>query len=499
VSRPDGDRPPTVETVRAQMAALLARPATGSPSHLRALPHLQRADWVLLRPQLSAPLQADLTALRSAPILLNFDRRPAGLSLARIRQAERGVGEHAITLFDTGDTFVSDMSHIFFDGIWSVALAEILTNQAIAWATYLHLLPPVTAADNGAVPANGLPAGAAPTVRHLPCRLTPADYALIDARQRVTAEASAETERVDVRAIMTLRTLFKQRSDLLQLTVNDLLLLYRAIHALTYVPSAALRQRLDSLHASPQTRAAAEHVLTAVSDRTSPSILIPVDASQYAPRARVHPMTLVVPLEALGLLELHAQTLAAWQRRRAEGTAEAEAAFDAQQQHYLATLAGLSELLSRLKQVAAAGESTSVGTIRLLAHLPTPVQRLLDKIPHQFDVLNDLIKGREVFSNVGAVVPDSTLTRFLTAKDDNEHKTLAWAIITDANKVMRITLRDFRPHVARLVRLGEQALADAVAQEYLDAYALGFNQFVADLLLIVRAGRRPARRGENGV
>ncbi|MCA9959120.1 MAG: hypothetical protein KC443_08800, partial [Anaerolineales bacterium] len=117
------------------------------------------------------------------------------------------------------------------------------------------------------------------------------------------------------------------------------------------------------------------------------------------------------------------------------------------------------------------------------------LQRLLDKIPHQFDVLNDIIKGREVFSNVGAVVPDSTLTRFMTAKDDNENKTLAWAVITDANKVMRITLRDFRPHVAMLTMTGHEDLAERITDDYLHSYAVGINRFVQELLQITRASR----------
>ena len=76
--------------------------------------------------------------------------------------------------------------------------------------------------------------------------------------------------------------------------------------------------------------------------------------------------------------------------------------------------------------MAAQGESTTAGALKLLAHLPQPIQRLLDKIPERFEVLNHLIKGREVLSNVGAVSPSSTLTRFMTAKDDNNQKQLAW-------------------------------------------------------------------------
>ena len=109
------------------------------------------------------------------------------------------------------------------------------------------------------------------------------------------------------------------------------------------------------------------------------------------------------------------------------------------------------------------------------------LQRLLDNIPGRFDVLNDIIKGREVFSNVGAVAKTSTLTRFITAKDDNDKKTLAWGVITDAQNRMRVTLRDFRPHVAQLDSVGKGELARRLAQDYLTTYVHGLNQYVLDL------------------
>jgi hypothetical protein len=106
---------------------------------------------------------------------------------------------------------------------------------------------------------------------------------------------------------------------------------------------------------------------------------------------------------------------------------------------------------------------------------------VLDKIPSRFDVLNDIIKGREVFSNVGAVAPTSTLTRFITAKDDNDKKTLAWGAITAADGMMRITLRDFRPHVGLLAAAGLNGLALRICQDYLDTYTRGLNDFVRDV------------------
>jgi hypothetical protein len=104
-------------------------------------------------------------------------------------------------------------------------------------------------------------------------------------------------------------------------------------------------------------------------------------------------------------------------------------------------------------------------------------------------MLNNMLKGREVFSNVGAVVPSSTLQRFVTAKDDNEQKQLAWGILTDASGVMHISLRDFRPHVGTLQACQQAELARQITQDYLDSYAQGFNQFIRELHRITVASR----------
>ncbi|MFO7682292.1 MAG: hypothetical protein R6X34_19810, partial [Chloroflexota bacterium] len=160
------------------------------------------------------------------------------------------------------------------------------------------------------------------------------------------------------------------------------------------------------------------------------------------------------------------------------------------------SLAGFGEILSRAKEVANAGESASVGSIKLLAHMPAPLQQLLDAIPSRFDVLNDIIKGREVFSNVGQVAPTSSLTRFITAKDDNEKKTLAWGVMTSANQTMIVTLRDFRPHVGLLTAVHHRDLAQKITQDYLNAYARGLNKYIAELFLITapEKGGKGARR-----
>jgi hypothetical protein len=483
VCQPGTDRPARVETIREQIATLIDYPADMLPTDLTSLAITKRAALPDLRNKLSPQLVEDLEQLRLTPILLNFDRRETDLPssdmpLAALRQAERGIGNHALTIFDTGATFVFDQSHIFFDGAWGAALAEIMTNEALSWAVYLHAQSPARIGSTRPY--------------SLALRITAADADYIAQAPKAMPEASAETDAVNLRAILSLRKLFRQRNDLLQLTVNDLLLLYRAIHAITYKPSTGLVESLEDVLAVDATRSAARQALDAIhANDQIPATLIPVDASQRSPRERLYPMTFEVPLRDLDLLDLHYQVIAALDdyEQASRERSRLYDAFDDLQRTYLATLAGFGAVLSKAKDIALAGEAASVGTIRLLAHMPTPLQRLLDQIPGRFDVLNDIIKGREVFSNVGAVAPTSTLTRFITAKDDNDKKTLAWGVITNAQGIMRISLRDFRPHVVALHRMGHSALAHDITWEYLDEYARGLNDYVHDLHRITHFSR----------
>ncbi len=474
---PGTSYPPDPATVRTQIATILRSQRKASAPSLTNVAVIRRGAWAGLREQLSPTLQAELNALRHAPILLNTDRPQREQPLALLRQTERGIGDHPLTIFDTGTSFVFDQSHIFFDGSWGAALAEILTNEALGWAYILHETPP---------PA---PAAPPPKPTFLPLAFTAAEQERLAHAPRVLPEVSGETTAVNLRAMLELRKLLHTRNEELQLTINDLLVLYRAIHAATYVPSGAVQQELEQGRTQRRkaSREAFEAAWAAVEAgrNTNPSILIPVDASKHNPRERLHPLTFEVPLSELDLLRQHAQT---WEALQACEVGGAFKLFDAQRRLYLASLAALGKLLTQIKICAAAGESASVGSIRLLAHLPRPVQQWLDRIPQRVDMLNDLLKGREVFSNVGAVVPGSTLCRFITAKDDNEKKTLAWGVITGADGIMRLSLRDFRPHVALLIEAGHQKTAQHMAQDYLDQYAYGLNNYVLQLSHIAHVG-----------
>jgi hypothetical protein len=476
---PASRSPLDVITARAQIAALFSSPFSMS-SQLSALAKVRRSALPSLFTKLNPGIISDLDNLKFAPILISADVRAANLPLSELRQSERGLGSHALTLFDTGETIAFDQSHIFFDGAWGTALAEIMTNEALSWARYLSMLPSPTPS-------------ATRLYTTLSLQFQADDLDLISQAPHIATEVGAENDKVNLKACQSLRKLFKQRNDLLKLTINDLLVLYRAIHAATYRPSETLTEEIRRLAESKPELAATIRQIVEEGSRTNPSILIPIDASLRSPHERVYPLNLEVPLADLNLLALHAQTLKMLDAyEAASGSGDSTtlyAGFDHLQKTYLASLAGFGAYLSRAKEIAVQGESASLGAIKLLAHLPLPLQRLLDKIPERFEVLNNLIKGREVFSNVGAVSPTSTLTRFMTAKDDNNQKQLAWGIITDARAIMRIHLRDFRPHVAALLANGRKDLAALIAQDYLDSYAEGLNRYIHDLTRITSSSR----------
>jgi len=98
------------------------------------------------------------------------------------------------------------------------------------------------------------------------------------------------------------------------------------------------------------------------------------------------------------------------------------------------------------------------------------------------------------------MAPTSTRARYITAKGDNDRKPLVWGVITDANEVMRIRLRDFRSHVGMLDASGCRELAVGVSQGYLHAYARGLKGCLRHLIRISRTSRETGlRRPEQDV
>jgi hypothetical protein len=469
------------------VTAILSTRNLGTPPTLDLLlAESPRSLQPQLREKLPVATRAELAVLRRAPIVINWDAQPHQLPLAYIRRGRRGIGDHALTICRTDRSIVFDQSHVFFDGTWGMAVAEVMTGSATHW--YHRVV---------GQPAAPLASPLAPLI----LRSTPEVEALAQP-QRWPGEASAESGGVDIRGLRSLRKWLRQRG--VSLTVNDLLLLYRFFHAARYRPSPAVLQALQDFRGrarSSEARAALQSIKDtwARFHETNPALLIPMDASNVSPRERIFPTTFRNPLIEIADRFAAAQEQyrafrahsapdrdSAAQRREIETESlQAWAAFDQARRELLAYLKAFGELLDALKAVTMRGESFNTATIRLLGHLPTSMQHLLDQIPQRIGVLNEIIKGNEVFSNVGRVAPGTFLTRFASAKDDGETKELVWGVLTDDRDRMWISLRDFRPFVPLLLSLGETALADSLAQDYLESYVAGLNCFVSDLGAII--------------
>jgi hypothetical protein len=459
---------PAPEDVLGWLSAILSHSPSDPPSELDLLlVEAARSAQPQIRGALPDATQEEISALRHAPVIINWDQQPRDLPLARIRRARRGIGDHALTLFRTTRSVIFDHSHIFFDGVWAMSVAEIMVDTATRWRRRLVEDSPVAHPP--------------------PDPLALASSAKVDRRareHRAGGEATAESDGVDMGRMQRLRRWLKQRG--ISLTVNDLLLLYRSIHATEYEPSPRVERAIEAFRRRADGAEAREALETIQATlirfrETNPSLLIPMDASNVSPRERVFPTTFRNPL--VDIRDRLAEAQAQYRAYRSDPVLWE--GFDRARRELLAYLDAFGELLDALKAVTRRGESFNTATIRLLAHLPPSMQSLLDQIPQRIGVLNEVVKGNEVFSNVGRVAPGATLTRFISAKDDGETKELVWGILTDDQGRMQISLRDFRPFVSMLLALGEGPLADLLAQDYLESYVQGLNRFLAKLETVV--------------
>ncbi|HEX5689582.1 MAG TPA: hypothetical protein VFX76_06255, partial [Roseiflexaceae bacterium] len=356
-----------------------------------------------------------------------------------------------------------DLSHIFFDAVWGMALAEILTGYAAS------LYPLVAAARTTRAAAT--PIALATTAAFV--------SAAHDAIGRTPAEVSAETGAVDLRAINILRQRMEKIE--LRLTINDLLILARCAHSTEYRLSPAVGAALDGMSALAGGAQLVQRIRAHLDEQRgiNPALLIPMDASNADPRMRVFPATFRNPLPQL-LPRLSRCRILVDELRRGPDT-KLQREFDHERALLYADLRMFGALLQAFKQVTMRGESFTTASLRLMGHLPGLMQNLVDLIPQKIGILNEIIKGHEVFSNVGQVVATSTLTRFASARDDGTTKQLVWGIMSDASGQLYITLRDFRPHIGPLLQGGRIDLANALAQDYVDSYAATTNALVRSI------------------
>ncbi len=437
---------------------------------------IPRSDQKAVRDQLPNASRQQLAKLRRAPIIINWERVNSSLSLAEIRRGRRGIGDHALTLFRTNDSMVFDQSHIFFDAAWGMACAEIVTNHAIRYIESMHDLEPI----------------------EMP-RLKPSSVDFTIPRQMSTelskssavfSELDAEVELPTVVAEMNqLRRMMAKRNRKLRLTINDFLVLYRSLFNQYYRPHKSLVETLTLLEAGSKRQKQVVHdvqeMLHEIS-QTTPAFLIPIDASIINPRDRIFPVTFAPAPPWTDIGPFHEDTWSLFRSYQKQPDEAKWKKFSSARTRYLEMLWMFGMLMERYKEIALEGKSFSTATLKILGSVPKRLQAMLRDIPDRIDILNDMLKGTEVFSNVGRVIDDSSLARFITAKDDNRKKELCWGIMTRADDVMVISLRDFRPQVTALLDMGAADTAQAITQDFLEGYKNGFQRYIRELHEIVK-------------
>ncbi|NTW02175.1 MAG: hypothetical protein HGA19_12965 [Oscillochloris sp.] len=461
-------RPLSLAQVRAFIAAAMRGshplPAgeAGIPGADLLLAPAPRGRQESLRTTLSVTTQAEIERLRFAPIIVSWDQRDPAQPLGMIRRTRRGCGDHALSIIRAGVWVFFDISHIFFDGIWGAILAEIVTGFARALAVEVGSSKPARAA---APPSLKLTRNAA------------LERAIQEVSAQAPAEVCAETWNVSLPAINALRKRLAERE--MHLTVNDILLLGRYDQAASYRPGPVAMAALEDLAArgGDAVKLHAQIIESLETQRMLvPSLLIPMDASWIDPRQRLQPATLRNPQpDLLPRLERSEALLRAVVRSHLPA---ARQAFEAERTELCGDLLAYAGVLRALREITTRGESFTTAALKLLGHLPRPMQSLMDLIPQKIDLLNEIVKGAEVFSNIGQVARSSSVARFASSRDDGDTKLLIWGLMADARGQMVVTLRDFRPHVGPLLAAGHTSLAELLAADFLEAYAQGLNALV---------------------
>lgn len=464
-------RPTPISTIRARVAAILreSRVVTPGDSEVDILiAKSPRDQQNRLRAALPRQTQHSISLLRRTPIIIHWDLRPREAPLGDIRETHRGIGDHALNIIRTESSFVFEQSHIFFDAIWGMALSQILTDGAI------EAYDMVTDLKTRAV---------APPPRSLPLNASKRFLKMAEP-YRGQKEVVMESKSADLAEITHMRRALRKEANI-NLTVNDILVIYRTLHDKLYTPSFKVQQAMADFRHRNAENPAGRKIIADINRfweqkrEENPIILIPMDASFVDPKLRLYPTTFRTFFPDMH--ELVDETNAALDKMLFKPNPLTRGDFLYLRRRLFAHLAVLADYFDALKRITRNGESFSTAVIRMVAHLPTGMQDTLELIPRQFTVLGEVIKGEEVLSNVGQVAPTSSLVRFMSAEDDGSDKLLVWGIMSDSHGQLVITLRDFRPYIPRLVAMGAKELARTLTKDYLEAYALGLNSFSQDI------------------
>lgn len=437
---------------------------------LAAVSRDARADLVA---RLNPGLRTGLALLQRAPLLIAADGG-SGARLAQLRDGARATGDQPLTIRDSGRALLFDAAPAYFDPAWAATIANLYTEEALSWITYLESGPQQRA--EAPIP-----------LRPVALPWQPLEKQWLRQAPRPAADIAVENSGVQWRALEALRRLMGRRRDLRSLDTLGLFLLYRAAFGAAYEPARDVHASLAALQADPRTRVAATTALAALQPNREASLLVPLETPGRVPQRRMTPLLLTMPLDEWDFVAEHQHVVGALQRY---ATADRDGRhpyqrFDDRQRAYLRHIAGFTTALQTTRAALAGVTSARAG------ENPLPPGWLI----RHADIVADsgaaqrLREARELVIALGPQPAGGSVRRFLPPRDQSPHLQLIWGLCGGAAAPLHLTLRDARPHVTALQQVGHGDLAERIADDLLTQFSVGFNSFVRDLHRIVTASR----------
>ncbi|WP_236339979.1 hypothetical protein [Paenibacillus plantiphilus] len=474
------------EEIRGYAEYIGELPDEGPVSLNPSLPRILRRYQHDVRKRYSPEVLDKLEVLASAPVVINWNIHDASRNLSSIRQTQRGGNDQPLTLIRTERGMVFDFSHILFDGLWASRVAHYIANFTISITKGLDELEDTVVASAKAPSFLDAPADRQEDSHPLAVLAARPDRVQTvqlerdaDNKEReaphtdkLVHEVSAELGGIALKSITTPLQLMNQQG--IKITINDLLLLARLLHAKTYRPSMDVEQALACLSDPKEARSAARLWRQRMEKERQcpPALLIPVDVTERDPKERLY-MTSIRPDDLpQGLLEQLAQLIHLRSARL---------------NSFPTIMTGINErlaeagLIFRKKfHLALQGKSFSTKASRLFVASPYPMRDAGDWVTEQVKGLQTRVKGDELFSSLGQMPPWSTAIRFMSARSKGKTQQRVWGIMTDNRQRLMITLRDFHPLTVMLIRNGQGNLAASILQDYLNSFG--------DTLLLLAQG-----------
>ena len=445
----------------------------GDGDALAGLATVRRDARAELTARFNPGLRHGLALLQRAPLLIAADAGD-GETVARQRDGARGSGDQPLTIRDTGRSLLFDAAPAYFDPAWAATIANLFTEEALSWITYLESAPQP-------------PAEAPIPLRPVTFPWQPFEKRWVRQAPRPHSDCAVENDGVQWRALAALRRLLQRRPDLAALDSLGLLLLYRAAFGAAYEPARDVHATLAALQANPHSRDAASAALAGLQPPREAALLVPVETPGRLAQRRLTPLLLHMPLDRWDFLGEHNHVLTALQRY---GGADRDGRhiyqrFDQRQREYLRHIAGFAAALQTTRD-ALSGAAAVHGAENAL---PPGWQIRHGDIVADGGAARRLQQAREMIVALGPQAAGGSVRRFLPPRDQSPHLQLIWGICGGDEGPFHLTLRDARPHVAALQQAGHGDLAEHMAHDLLSQFIAGFNSFVRDLHRIVTASR----------